>query len=114
MGKHWYAVEAAIGVIALAFLPFRPQVSAGLVVGAVFSWIYLWFLALRVDGIIVRKRVGAMVYLGTLAGIALLSIPLYLSVRFPQYLSWQGVLVGLLARKAVLYVQAFRGGAHDD
>ena len=57
MGKRGYTVGAVIGAIALGFLPFWYQMSAGLVVGYVSSLIYLRFLAYRVDRILARERI---------------------------------------------------------
>ena len=103
MGKRGYTVGAVIGAVALGFLPFWYQMSAGLVVGYVSSLIYLRFLAYR----------DIWAYLGMLIGLAMLGLPLLLAVANPEHLSWVGVLIGLTARKASLYVDAIRGGVHD-
>lgn len=113
MRKRKFVVEAIIGVAAVAFLPFWYQMSAGLVLGYAFSMLYLRFLGLRVDSILAAERVGVLTYFGSLLGIALLACPIALAVFHPEHVSWVGVLIGLLARKAALYFEAFRGGAHD-
>ena len=113
MGKRGYTVGAVIGAIALGFLPFWYQMSAGLVVGYVSSLLYLRFLAYRVDRILARERVDIWAYLGMLIGLAMLGLPLLLAVANPEHLSWVGVLIGLTARKASLYIDAIRGGVHD-
>ena len=113
MGKRGYTVGAVIGAIALGFLPFWYQMSAGLVVGYVSSLLYLRFLAYRVDRILARERVDIWAYLGMLIGLAMLGLPLLLAVANPEHLSWIGVLIGLTARKASLYIDAIRGGVHD-
>lgn len=113
MRKRGYAVGAAIGALALGFLPFRHQVSAGLLLGYVCSLVHLRFLAYRVDMILARERVDIWAYLGIVIGLAMLGLPLFLAVANPERLSWVGVLIGLTARKASLYVDAIRGGVHD-
>lgn len=113
MGKRGYTVGAVIGAIALGFLPFWYQMSAGLVVGYVSSLLYLRFLAFRVDRILARERVDTWAYLGMLVGLVMLGLPLLWGVADPEHLSWIGVLIGLTALKVSLYIDAIRGGVHD-
>ena len=113
MRKRGYEVGAAIGALALGFLPFRHQVSAGLLLGYACSLVHLRFLAYRVDKILARERVDIWAYLGIVIGLAMLGLPLFLAVANPERLSWVGVLIGLTARKVSLYVDAIRGGVHD-
>lgn len=113
MRRRRYGVGIIVGVVAVACAPFWYQFSTGLVLGYVCSMLHLRLLSYRVDLILKQKRVGVLGYLGLLLGLALLACPLYAAFAFPEYLSWIGVFVGLIVRKVVLYVQAFRGGSID-
>ena len=113
MRKRGYATGFIIGVAALACLPFRHQMSAGLLLGFGFSLLYIRFLIFRVDNMIARERVGVVGYLGLFLSLALLGCPFVIALSHPAQFDWVGVLIGLLAFKAALYLEAFLGGSHD-
>jgi hypothetical protein len=114
MRRRRYGVGVIVGVVAVACAPFWYQLSVGLVLGYVCSLLHLRLLSYRVDRILKQDRVGVLAYLGPLLGLAVLACPLYAAFAFPEHISWIGVFIGMMARKVMLYVQAFRGGSVDD
>ena len=72
-----------------------------------------WLLARRVDALLAGAPVNVLSVLGPLVGMVVLALPFALAFAFPAHLAWPAVFVGLIARKAALYIEAFCGGSHD-
>ncbi len=109
---------AAILTLCLAVgvcVPHVRRYVLGFVLGGVFSSLHERLLEIRVDGILRQTRASMLfVLLGPLVGLMVLAAPLLCTYVLPEYFAWQGVAIGLLARKAMLYVGAWKGGPADD
>lgn len=117
MKKKRYVVIVVLGLClaAIALAPRWRRHVVGFLLGGIFSTLHLRVLEIRVDGILRQTRTSLLfVLLGPLVGLMVLAVPLACAYVLPEYISWQGVAVGLIARKALLYVDALRGGPADD
>ena len=117
MKKKRYAVILTLGLClaAIALVPRWRGLIVGFLLGGIASEIHLRLLEIRVDGILRQTRASMLfVLLGPLVGLIVLAAPLACAYFLPEHIAWQGVAVGLIARKAILYVDALRGGPADD
>ena len=112
-----YAVICTLGLclVAIACLPRWRSLVIGFVLGGIASALHMRVLEIRVDAILRQTRTSMLfVLLGPLVGLMVLAAPLACAYFLPEYIAWQGVAVGILARKAMLYLGALRGGPADD
>ena len=95
-----FFVVVALGFV---FLFIDHRISAGIVTGFIFALINYKLIERRYQNL---DKVSISTYLGIFLSTFVLIIPLFISVLFPAYLNWIGVLIGLLTIKASIIVKA--------
>ena len=117
MKNKRYAVilVCVLGLAVIACVPRGWRLVVGFALGALASALHLRMLEVRVDAILRQTRTSMLfVLLGPLVGLMVLAAPLACAYFLPDYIAWEGVAVGMLARKAALYIGTLRGGPADD
>ncbi len=93
-----------IAVLSLAFYFVNWTISTGLIVGYLFSLIYIGVLTLSVKLITSENPGGLLIVIGSLIRMVILALPLLYAGLMPQYLSIYGVFAGLLMFKLWMYL----------
>lgn len=102
----------AIVISAIIFYFINYTVSVGLVVGYLFSLVYLGILTLSIKLLGSEQPNGLLVGLGAFLRMLVLALPLLLAGLFPQRMNIFGVFFGLIMFKFSLYLSVLinKGG----
>lgn len=94
-----------------AIIDFR--IALGIFLGYLINIIYKRLLILRVDYILKANKLNFLTYILNISGILILSLPILISLLFPNIFHWIGVLLALTYDKLYLYTNSFIGVNND-
>ena len=92
-----------VAILAIIGLIINYRIGLGILLGYAFSVLHYQFLKYRVNSILNQREVSIFAYIGSILGIGLLALPIWISFLCPQLFHWAGVLVGLIYRKMAMY-----------
>ena len=105
MNKRKYLENSLIVLvlsIILLFLDYK--ISIGVVVGYLFSILNYKFIEYRYNNL---ETYSPLFFVGSFVSIMILAIPLVLSFIYPNFMSYIGVVIGLMILRTRFIVEAF-------
>ena len=105
MNKRKYLENSLIVLILSIILLFLDyKISIGVVVGYLFSILNYKFIEYRYNNL---ETYSPLFFVGSFVSIMILAIPLVLSFIYPNFMSYIGVVIGLMILRTRLIIEAF-------
>ena len=101
-----YSIVAAL-VLSIIFIFIDTRVTAGILLGSIFSYIYLYLLHKSYDNLLNKDISKKSMFFKVMLRMMVLVVPLLISCLLPQIFNIFGAFAGLILFKFVMYADSF-------